>query len=294
MSREMHAYVMTRGTLRRMDYAFLAQSPPHRWWETVGKWLFLDAEELVVSRRDPWTTGLLLSGIPSERRDVIGTRIRYTVVVDDVHDDPELATRLIRCGLEDEERARLGRALDEGFDADYVDAWLAGNGSTDSATLDGATQEVERRLLAAVRERAFAAPNENDTAGGSDRRGSWVGGIQNPGAREAFRIRAQRLLQDPRPGIAFTTHALGTIEGARRMAQALTQEVAVLLHDSELGRVERLSQGPAAATAVSGGKAPTPVGRRDPSTYRRPELLILAVTLGLAMAWAIWWLTGRA
>ncbi|MEU6812656.1 hypothetical protein ABZ920_27490 [Streptomyces sp. NPDC046831] len=273
-----------------MDYSFLAQSPPHWWWETVGKWLFLDAEELVVSRRDERTAGLLLSGIPSERRDVIGTRIRYTVVVDDVHDDQALATRLIRCGLEDEERERLGRALDEGFDADYVDAWLAGTGGADGAALDGSPQEVERRLLTALRGRTSAAPN--DTAGGSDRRGSWVGGIQDPGAREAFRIRAQRLLQDPRPGMAFTTHAIGTAEGARRMARALPQEVAVLLHDSDMGRLESLSQGSDTETAVSGGKVPAPVGRRDPSTYRRPQLLILAVTLALAMAWAIWWLTG--
>ncbi|PNG22769.1 hypothetical protein C1J00_07595 [Streptomyces cahuitamycinicus] len=286
----MHAYVMTRGTLRRMDYAFLGQSPPDRWWETVGSWLFLDAEELVVSRRDRRTTGLLLSGIPSQRRDVIGTRIRYTVVVDEVHDDPGLATWLIRCGLEDEARERLGRALDEGYDADYVDAWLAGTGSADSASHDGSPQEVERRLLAAVREGASAAPD--DTAGGNDRRGSWAGGIQDPGAREAFRIRALRLLQDSRPGIAFTTHALGTTEGAWRMAQALSLEVAVLLHDSDMARVVSLSQGSAAATAVSGGKAPIPVGRRDASRYRSPQLLILAVTLALAMAWAIWWLTG--
>lgn len=297
MNRGMRAYVMTRGTERRMDYAFLGESPPRRWWESIGKWLFLEAEELVVSRRDGETTGLLLSGIPSGRRDVIGTRIRYTVVVDDVHEAPALGAWLVRCGLEDGERERLGRALDAGFAADYVDAWLRRAEDAGSGNRGAAWREVEERLLAALGEGAAAAheTTAEDEDEDEDRRTSWVGGVQDPVARREFRARARRLLQDARPGIAFTTHALGSVSGARRAAQALPDDVAVLLHDSELRETQNLSETPGmkpATGAVSAGKAPAPAAHRGRRGRRRTTLAIAAVTLGLAAVLGIWWLTG--
>ncbi|MFD3524958.1 hypothetical protein [Streptomyces sp. NPDC058653] len=254
----MRAYVMTRGTQRRQDYAFLGDAPPDLWWETVAAWVFLESEELVVRRRGAASTGLLISGIPSRRTDVIGTRIRFTVVVDDVHDDPVFAERLVRCGLDPAERAALGAALDTAFDADFVDARLAGG--------DG---EVETPLLAALRQGTDGPDGAAETAAGAsgrrsekdrrrsekDRRGSWAGDAGDETAVRAFRARVRRLLESERPGWAFATHAVGTLDGARRVAGALPHEVAVLLHDSdddgELRGVEPL------------GKAPVPAGRRD-------------------------------
>lgn len=347
MSRRMRSYLMTRGTLRRMDYAFLDESPPERWWEPIGRWLFLEAEELVLARRAAGTTGLLLSGIPSGRCDVIGTRIRYTVVVDDVHEDPALAAWLVRCGLEDAERERLGRALDAHFDAEYVDARLtaamdggggggggrggdrgnrteaesseevpeqvseqvpeqvseqvsehvSGKASKDiseAVSEGGSPRDVEQRLFSALREGATGAGDEGsvgDRAGAKARRGSWAGSVQDPEARGEFRAWARRLLRDARPGIAFTTHALGSAAGARRVAEVLPDEVAVLLHDGEVTGIHKLTDAP--GEAVSGGKASAPgVHRGNRDRRRTTALAALAITLGLAMALGIWLLAG--
>ncbi|MFB6908219.1 hypothetical protein ACFCWB_28480 [Streptomyces bacillaris] len=274
---------MTRGTERRMDYAFLGQSPPLWWWDGLTEWLLLEAEELVLNRPDGESAGLLLSGIPSGRSDVIGTRIRYTVVVDGIHEEPALGAWLVRCGLEEPERVRLGRALDAEFAADRVDAWLRGAVDGDPA------REVGDRLLAALRKGAAGAgePAVRD----EERRTSWVGGIQDPAARGEFEARAHRLLRGTRPGIAFTTHALGSVPGARRAARTLPGEVAVLLHEGGPEEIQGLSE-PTARGAVSTGKARTPVAHRGGEDRRRAALVVVAAVLALVVVLGILLLTG--
>lgn len=279
----MRAYVMTRGTERRMDYAFLGQSPPLSWWDGLTEWLLLEAEELVLNRPDGRSAGLLLSGIPSGRSDVIGTRIRYTVVVDGVHEEPALGAWLVRCGLEEPERDRLGRDLDAVFAADRVDAWLRGAMDGDPA------REVEDRLLAALRKGAAGAGE--GALRDEERRTSWVGDIRDPAARGEFEARADRLLRGSRPGTAFTTHALGSVSGARRAARALTGEVAVLLHEGGPEEVRSLSE-PAGRGAVSAGKARAPEVRRGGEDRSRAGLVTAVAALVLVVVLGILLLTG--
>ncbi|MBT3151258.1 hypothetical protein HTV45_10245 [Streptomyces sp. CHD11] len=268
MSGPVRAHLMTRGTLRGHDYTFLGDSPAEQWWDTVAGWVFMESEELIVRRNGESGAGLVISGIPSRRTDVLGTRVRHTVVLDDAQHDQRLAMWLVRCGLDDTERRRLGEALDAAFEADFVDALMSG--------ADGDAGAVGSRLLDALRRAAGEqdAPEEEE-----DLTGSWAGPVHDEEAGRAFTARVRHLLSDgASPGYAFTTHALGTLDGVRRVASELPDDVAVLLHDGNLRGVERLK------------KAPVPAPRRDRATVGgRTRTLALAL-IGAAMTLGIWWL----
>lgn len=270
MSGPMRACLMTRGTLRGQDYTFLGEPPAEQWWDTVAPWVFMESEELIVRRSRGGSTGLVISGIPSRRTDVLGTRVRHTLVLDDAHHDRRLALWLVRCGLEDGERERLGEALDTAFDDDYV-----------NAVMSGADEDVDTRLLHALRH-AAGEPDPEEAAA-EDLTGSWAGAVHDEEATRAFLARVRSLLSDGTPGYAFTTHALGSLDSVWRMESALPDEVAVLLHDSGLRGVERAK------------KASTPAPRRDSTTSggrtRTPApVLALALMGAAALALAIWWL----
>ncbi|MEU4468023.1 hypothetical protein AB0G20_30815 [Streptomyces sp. NPDC024017] len=264
----MRAHLMTRGTRRRHDYAFLGEAPPDQWWNTLARWVFMESEELVIRRREDGRTGLVISGIPSQRTDAIGTRIRHTLVVDAVHEDQRLALWLVRCGLDDAERARLGKALDAAFDGDLVNALMSGT--------DG---EVDTRLLDALQ---TAAGDTEDEETSKDAPGSWAGGVQDEASVRAFVARVRRLLTEDPAGYAFTTHALGSLSGAERAASDLPDEVAVLLHDSALQGVHQL------------GKGPAPARSRERTTSKRKARMAVLTLAGLAVALGVWWVFRRS
>ncbi|MGW1781907.1 hypothetical protein ACWCQQ_22590 [Streptomyces sp. NPDC002143] len=264
----MRAHLMTRGTRRRHDYAFLGEVPPDQWWKELARWVLLESEELVIRRQENGRTGLVVSGIPSRRTDAIGTRIRHTLVVDAVHEDQRLARWLVRCGLDDAERTRLGEALDAAFDGDLVDALMSGeDGEVDTRLLD--------TLLKAV----------GDAEGGEtsmDVPGSWAGDVHDEASVRAFEARVQRLLTEEPAGYAFTTHALGSVSGAERAASALPDEVAVLLHDSALRGVQQLGKGPAPAR-----------GREKTTGDRKARAAVLTLAV-MAVVLGLWWVFRRS
>ncbi|MEU6370434.1 hypothetical protein ABZ876_33120 [Streptomyces sp. NPDC046931] len=268
MSGPMRAYLMTRGTMRKKDYAFVGETPDEPWWDALTPWVFLESEEVIVHRSEAGGASLLISGIPSRRTDVLGTRIRHTVVVEDAHHEHGLALWMVRCGLDDEERTRLGDALDGAFPGDLVDALMT-----------GAHDDVEHRLLATLRQAAEESEAHN---AGKDIPGSWAGSVHDVTAAEAFMARARLLLAEEHTGYAFTTHALLTVDGARRAASALSGEVAALLHEGDLEGVEQL------------GKGGIPAKRRDGTardgTKRRVLPALGAVAVALAVALGVWWL----
>ncbi|MEU5345633.1 hypothetical protein AB0H18_33175 [Streptomyces sp. NPDC020766] len=263
----MRTHLMTRGTRRRHDYAFLGEAPPDQWWQTLARWVFMESEELIIRRQESGRTGLVISGIPSQRTDAIGTRIRHTLVVDAVQEDQRLALWLVRCGLDDEERTRLGKALDTAFDGDLVDALMS-----------GADGEVDTRLLDTLQK---AAGDSEDGETSKDVPGSWAGDVHDEASVRAFMARVRRLLTEDSAGYAFTTHALGSVSGAERAASALPDEVAVLLHDSALRGVQQLGKGPAPAR-----------GRQKTTGDRKARAAALTLA-GLAVALGIWWMFRR-
>ena len=220
------AHLMTRGTPRRLDYRFLGAGPVERWWRPVQDWVVLEQPEVIVCGRS-----LLISGIPSVRRDAIGTAIRYTLVVDDV--ERALARSLAAAGLDRAGRARLGGLLDAGFPADWVDAALGDTAPSDA--------DVAHRLAPALAAFGDDAPA---VAHHPVRHRSWVGALDDDEAVAAFLDRVTRLA-DGEPGWAFTTSAIASVKGAGDAADALGAPVAVLLADG--GPMEVVDLGKAQA-----------------------------------------------
>lgn len=212
----MTAYLMTRGTPRRLDYRFLGASPPRRWWTPLDEWTVLEDCEVLV-HGGPEGAGVLVSGIPSARRDAIRTAIRYTLVVDDP--EPALLSWLAAAGLDPAARAGLGLALDAEFPADWVD------GALDTAPLQA---EVVTRLDRAL-ERARASIRLPVPAAAPRTPRSWVWNAGDPRAVVAFLERAAELGKGKATGWAFTSAALVSADGAGKAAAALRAPVAVLL-----------------------------------------------------------------
>jgi hypothetical protein len=78
-------YLQTRGRPRHRDYDFLGAAPGHPWWRAyAGHTAFERPTALVES--DGGGYRVYLSGIPSARRDAVGTVIRYTLVLEESPD----------------------------------------------------------------------------------------------------------------------------------------------------------------------------------------------------------------
>ena len=254
----MNAYLMTRGTPRRLDYRFLGAAPPERWWAPLGDWLVLEKAEVVVRG-----SAVLVSGIPSARRDSVTTVIRYTLVVDDA--EAGLLHGLVAAGLDPDARAALGAALDAQFPAEWVDAALAGAEDAD----DEAAARL-RRVLDAV-----AVDGPPVTAPGPV---SWAGAADEPDAVAAFRARVDQLASGT-AGWAFTTAALSSVEGARRAAGQLDAPVAVLLGSGGPPEVTDLGTVPDRGKVEAGQRAGLQPSRRG----RAPIILVGAVVLVVAV-----------
>src|SRR6201996_8442639 len=165
---------MTPGFPRRLGYRFLRALPPAPWWGPLRDRELGNRERPeVVAYGGGTSLSVLLSGIPSGRRDVVGTPIRYLVVVDDLREgetDTLLARRLVLAGLRDEDRLAFGRALDAAFDEATVDAMLSG--TRDTAPVGDVVAEVLAK--------SWGAGDAGQPAGGppmpaADAGGSWAG-----------------------------------------------------------------------------------------------------------------------
>lgn len=230
MTDQASAYLMTRGTGRQLDYTFLGAPPPDLWWAPLDEndLVILEQPE-VIAFGDGTRLSLMISGIPSARQDIIGTPIRFTVVIDGLQDDLDLALGLAAAGLSEDGRADLGRRLDDAFDAATVDGVLSGS---------RAGSDVTERLATAL-----SAPQWPDDVP-VDRtpiEGPWVGPAGSDVARAAFLGRIVELAGGGR-GFAFTTRSLTTARTAAQTAVGLPGASAILLADSDLEDVERLGK----------------------------------------------------
>ncbi|ROO61645.1 hypothetical protein EDC02_3594 [Micromonospora sp. Llam0] len=285
----MHAYLLTRGTPRNLDYAFLGSEPATHWWDRLSDANFINIDRFeVAARADGSGLSLLLSGLPSARRDSIGTPIRFTVVVDGLQDDPELLADLVAVALSPAGRAALGRQLDEEFPYPEINAIRAGtdpgtdigvrtlralrSGSTDEALAGAGTRTgTGDGTGGGTTADGGAAPAGRD---GTDRTGCWVGPVDDPLARGAFLARVARMA-DGSTGFAFTSHALASVAGAQRAAETLGADAVILLHDGGPAGIQPLGKAPA---GTAGGSWP------------RPALIVLLSLAGLAIALLIRWL----
>lgn len=267
------AYLLTRGFSRRLDYRFLGAMPPIPWWTALRDRDLVNLEQPeVIAHGDGTSLGVLLSGIPSARRDAVGTPIRYTLVVDGLQDtesDGVLADRLVMAGLRDEDRQALGRALDAVFNQAAIDAMLSG--TQDTAPVGDMVAEV---LTKSWGETAVSQEAGGPDAAATDSDGSWAGPADHEQARRHFVARVAALAAGGQ-GFAFTTHSLATEEGVTSALAKLRGSNVILLGDGELTEVVRL------------GKSVAAVSRRRELTRRVPQLLtrpvVLAGTSGVVL-----------
>jgi hypothetical protein len=234
------AYLMTRGFPRRLDYRFLGALPPAQWWAPLRDRELVNLEQPeVIAYGGGTSLSVLLSGIPSGRRDVVGTPIRYLVVVDDLREgetDALLARRLVLAGLRDEDRQAFGRALDAAFDEATVDAMLSG--TRDTAPVGDVVAEVLAK--------SWGAGDAGQPAGGpprpaADAGSSWAGPADQEQARRDFLARVAALAGGGQ-GFAFTSHSLVTKAGVTSALAELRGSNVVLLTDGELTEVMRLGK----------------------------------------------------
>jgi hypothetical protein len=244
-------YLMTRGWAQRLDYDFLGESPADFWWQPLVHrgLIVLELPEIVVcGGAEP---AVLISGVPSTRRDVHDTRIRYTLVVAEPTDEPGLIRSLVAMGLDPDRREQLGARLDAILDSDTVDGMLAG-----TVPCEQVAENVAELLVAELlgSEPPGSEPPASEPPGpelpGSAARpepgaeeteidGSWVGPVGGARARGAFLARAVRLAAGG-PGLAFTSHALTTVAGAAQAAVEQPGPCAILLVNGVLTEVEPL------------------------------------------------------
>jgi hypothetical protein len=276
MVSQVRAYLMTRGFPRGLDYRFLGAAPPEPWWTPLRDRELVNLERTeFIAHGAAAGLGLLLSGIPSVRRDVVGTPIRYTLVVDglgDAESDALLARRLVLAGLRDPDRQALGRALDAAFDQAAVDEILAG--ARDAAQVGDVVAEVLAKGWGA----GDAAPpgggpdaastgTASTNTGPADVSGSWAGPAGAEQAGRDFLARVAALAAGGQ-GFAFTSGTLVTERGVRAALGELPGTNVILLRDGELTEVVRL------------GKAVATVARRRGELVRRiPEPLTRPVVL---------------
>jgi hypothetical protein len=205
-------FVQTRGRPRHRDYDFLGAGPGEPWWRAYAGHTAVERPTVLVES-DETGYRVYLSGIPSGRRDAVGTVIRYTVVLRAGGDGPpavpaEGVLALVRSWVEDQAGpdvhrgvGAVSRALDAQFPEDEVERMLAAGSPV-------APAEVRDRVRAAVAALPPAPPaGEPDPRAGLTH---WWGDVAAPVARAAFTERAAQLLTAGLAGRALLLNLVGS------------------------------------------------------------------------------------
>jgi len=276
-------YILTRGEPRELDYGYLGPAPKE-WWQVLRDWTTID-RPASLARGSVDELSLLLSGIPSVRRDAIGRPIRFTLVLEAGEADGELCENLVRVSLSERGREGLGKALDEALSATEIDDLLAGR--VTATDIDRRVQDALAKALAGQEPAAAATvlPAAAD---------SWVGSLRDQAAENAFVARV-RALACGQTGYAATLNLVSSTERATAIAEELREPVALLLAERVVRGIQPLRK-----------KEPTPprqslldqvvltfTGRSDRTTILRLIKIGAVILSAGALALLIRWLIGR-
>ncbi len=288
------AYLNTRGRERHRDYQFVGPAPPTSWWRAYADHTTFERPTVLV-QSDGRGWQAYLSGIPSRRRDVVGTVIRYTVVAEGSPEPPAadgLGTgdvlALVATWLADQDRDRgvgqVSAVLDAAFPEAEVERLIAASPD------DGTEPDVLRRLAGALHELTLPVDAEPDAAPAA-----WLADLSWPPARAAFVQRVDALLTG-QPGRALVLNLVGTAADLAGLVDD-QRPLAVLAPDLP-DRATLVPLGPADREPAK--KAPAPPGRNPPESARTAEstpraalanlrgcLRLILVPIALIMALAL-------
>ncbi|HXV94736.1 MAG TPA: hypothetical protein VD813_15640, partial [Pseudonocardia sp.] len=188
----------------------LGETPSRPWWRAYADHTTFERPTVLVeSDGERWLA--FLSGIPSARRDAVGTVIRSTVVLEGEPGDDGPVLALVAGWLADHGRDTRGggpvsAALDAAFAEADVERLVAAPGR-------GGHDEVRHRLDGALR--SLPRPAVEDTAAAP---GNWIADSALPNARALFLGRVAELLAGA-PGRALM---LNLVSDAADVAALLT------------------------------------------------------------------------
>ncbi|SFR28097.1 hypothetical protein SAMN04488564_112208 [Lentzea waywayandensis] len=261
MNRTQVTAVITRGLTK--DYGYLGV-PGDEWWAEAAGFVDMD-EPAVIALRDDNGLRVLVSGIPSARRDTSHRLIRVTLVLAG-DDRPDVLRALVRAVLDDGDRDNAGVQLDAVLTGPVVEE-LLGDRTRPIGELGDAVLDALEPLSSAE---TGAGPRQ-------DRPGSWVGAVHDEESTARFLGRFDALLAGKADGHALATHQVVSTEGAARAEAALGAGTAVLTlsEQSTVTGVTRL------------GKA----GRPDPRPATKPptsKVVAVVAILVLVVALVLW------
>jgi hypothetical protein len=251
------AWLHTRGRARHRDYRFLGPPPQPAWWrEYAGATTFEQPTILVQSDGGRWQA--YLSGIPSGRRDAVGSTIRFSVVLAGDAGEGEHVLALVACWLDDQDRGGAGSvsaALDAAFPEAVVERLIDLG--------DAAGGEAAERVVAALTALPSVAP-------GGAAAGSFLGDLADPAARHAFLGHAAELLTG-QSGRALVLNLVGSPD-----------DIAALLDDARPLAVLAPELAPPLIPLRRTGATPGKAGPPRVPTRQRGRARALAALLTVA------------
>jgi hypothetical protein len=301
------AYLNTRGRERHRDYQFIGPAPPSSWWRAYSDHTTFE-RPTVLAQSDGHSWQVYLSGIPSGRRDAVGTVIRYTVVAAGGADLPSPAPpaealstgdilALVANWLADQDRDRaagdVSDALDAAFPEPDVERLLAvetGEPTTAAAV------EVQRRLAGALHALRLRAATESTPPPDA-----WLADLSHPPARSAFVQQVDALLTG-QPGRALVLNLVGApddlaglVDDPRPLAvlaPELPDPAAIVALNRPSGEPAKKAAPPPGTTAPEPATVSRPTSSPPLSTTARNlrgclRLVLIPIALIVAMALAL-------
>ncbi|MGP4001794.1 hypothetical protein [Streptomyces sp. 8N706] len=290
----MRGYVMSRGRPRKADYRFLGAVPDPMWWLDYRDHTDPNYPSLLMrASGGKWQT--YLSGIPSQRRDEVGTPIRFSLALegkcggnapgapdDDVTDRVVgLVQRWLEQYTDGAGLTELGRLLDEQFPSDdeVVELRLRRDREAGDRVQDRVTA-----LLRSVEPRPDGAK-----ALEPDGRKSWFDSPRRAEAVTAFTAHVRALLL----GSDGRALVLNLVQGAEEAPSVEPGEALAVLAPEAPRRGLPVPLGEVARRRPPGKRA----GRTSRISVGRPRrrtVLLFALPAGVVLAGlVIWYLTHR-
>lgn len=222
----MRVYIQTRG--KTVDYSFLGKAPIEHWWLHFRDATSFEKPTLIL-QADKKTWKCFLSGIPSNRKDRVGTTIRYTLVLEGdckefTNDEDKIISPLVISWLKDASTELTGTTikniLDSALTEDIVEHFFK------SRTDNSIILEVEDIL-----KNKLNSLKESDIKSNASRYvdESWIGSIFLEKSLVEIGYRVQHLLNGNLAGAVGLFNLLGTSAEVTDFAKSIKLESIVAL-----------------------------------------------------------------